>query len=240
MIQRLLLLPGMHGTGELFLDFIRALPGSIRSDALCYPAELLLSYEDLGRQVRDYAPSNEPYAIVAESFSTPIAIAFAAQRPPNLKAVILCAGFAASPLGGWRRLLASTLTPFLPFGRVPETLIQRFFVGWGAPKHLSASVQKSIKQVKHDVLRYRLQCVLACDERAALLKIAIPMLYLRAAEDRLVPRATSEEILRLRPEIQMVEIPGPHLLLQANPKAAAEVVVQFLEDLDRSGSSAMR
>ena len=43
-------------------------------------------------------PRGEPYAIVAESFSGPVAIAHAAARPDNLVAVVLAASFVANPL----------------------------------------------------------------------------------------------------------------------------------------------
>ena len=240
MIQRLLLLPGMHGTGELFLDFIRALPGSIRSDAPSYPTDRFLSYQDLKKWVGEFAPSNEPYVIVAESFSTPIAIAFAATQPPNLEAIILCAGFAASPLRDWSCKLALALAPILPFGHVPKVFIQSFLAGQHAPKSVSTRVQTAIRQVKPNVLRYRLQCVLECDERAALSRISIPILYLRASQDRLVPRTASQEIVSLKPQAHVQEIPGSHLLLQANPKAAASAVLHFLESLDQGSSSAIR
>lgn len=232
MIQRLLLLPGMDGTGELFADFMSSLPKRIRSEAPCYPTDVRLNYRDLETLVTQLAPSSEPFVLLAESFSTPLAISYAASRPADLKALILCAGFAASPLKGWKRATASALVPILPFGRLPSYLIDRFLTGQEASKDLSGKVKSAIKKVRPEVLRYRLQCVLACDERTALSKISIPILYLRAKDDKLVPRAALDETVRLIPETNVVEIPGPHLLLQANPKASAEVVMRFLDGLD--------
>ena len=240
MIQRLLLLPGMDGTGELFADFMSSLPKSIRSEAPCYPTDVRLNYRDLEKLIMQLVPSSEPFVLLAESFSTPLAISYAASRPANLKALILCAGFAASPLRRWKRAMASALVPVLPFGHLPSYLIDRFLTGREASKDLSCKVKSAIKKVRPEVLRYCLQCVFACDERAAVSKISIPILYLRASEDRLVPRTASQEIASLKPETHVQEIPGPHLLLQANPKAAASAVLQFLESLDQGSSSAIR
>src|ERR1700756_6048956 len=91
---KLVLLPGMYGTGELFKDFMSALPADFWSTALCYPNDVCLSYSDLLRLVQFSVEGSEPYVIVAESFSTPLAIQFAATNPPSLKGLVLSAGFA--------------------------------------------------------------------------------------------------------------------------------------------------
>lgn len=232
MITRLLLLPGMDGTGELFLDFMRALPEDIQASTLRYPPEVRLSYDELERMVREVAPSNEPFVLVAESFSTPLAISYAASHPSNFKGLVLCAGFAASPLKGWKRAVARATISLLPLGFLPSGIIKRLLVGPLAPESTISRVRMAIRQVKSKVLRHRLKCVLACDEREALANISVPVLYLQAKEDRLVPRACVKEILSAKPDVKIIELAGPHLLLQASPKAAAEAVMQFAYELD--------
>jgi pimeloyl-ACP methyl ester carboxylesterase len=231
MIQRLLLLPGMDGTGELFADFIDALPASCRANALSYPTDVCLNYRDLETLVAETAPANESFVLVAESFSTPLAIRFAASNPLNLRGLLLCAGFASSPLKGWKCALASVIGRALPFKGLSSGVARRFLVGPDAPEASISRVRTAIRQVKLKVLRHRLRNVLTCDEREALAEISIPILYLRAKRDRLVPLASLEEMLHVRPEIEIAEIEGPHLLLQAKPKASAEVVMQFIGSL---------
>ena len=69
---RFVLLPGMDGTGELFADFVDALPKSFETVRVRYPADRCLSYSELEELVQ--AACSEPFMLVAESFSTPLAI----------------------------------------------------------------------------------------------------------------------------------------------------------------------
>jgi hypothetical protein len=81
---KLVLLTGMDGTGDLFEPLIKALPG-IEIQVIRYPLDRSLSYPELLSLVTSSLSGSEPFALLAESFSTPIAIQLAAKRPPNLK-----------------------------------------------------------------------------------------------------------------------------------------------------------
>jgi pimeloyl-ACP methyl ester carboxylesterase len=73
--------------------------------------------------------------------------------------------------------------------------------------------------------------VLSVDVSAVLPQIVVPVLYLRASEDRLVPRSASDA-LTIVPQIRLTEIEGPHFLLQASPSAAAAAVEAFLSEME--------
>jgi pimeloyl-ACP methyl ester carboxylesterase len=73
--------------------------------------------------------------------------------------------------------------------------------------------------------------VLEADVSALLPRVDVPVLYLRASEDQLVPRTISDELTAI-PSIRFVEIEGPHFLLQARPSAAAAHVHGFLQNID--------
>lgn len=62
-------------------------------------------------------------------------------------------------------------------------------------------------------------------------ELRVPVLYLQASEDRVVPRAASELVARLAPRCQVVELSGPHFLLQAVPSMAAKVVGEFCREV---------
>src|ERR1700719_1226395 len=99
----LVLLPGLDGTGMLFGDLIGELPPTQTVNIARYPTDRFLSYAELVSCVREIIPSN-PFLLVAESFSTPLAAMLAATRPPNLAGLILCAGFVTNPIGSWALL----------------------------------------------------------------------------------------------------------------------------------------
>src|SRR6476646_5995820 len=104
---KLVLLPGLDGTGNLFAEFIAVLPSGFQVITARYPTTGSLSYSQLAPLVRHATPTSDPFVLVAESFSTPLAIQIAAEDLPNMKALVLCAGFATSPVRGWQRFLAS-------------------------------------------------------------------------------------------------------------------------------------
>lgn len=230
MTKRLVLLPGMHGTGELFSEFMSMMPGKRQIEALRYPPDVNSSYSQLLRAVRFFVPASDPYFLLAESFSTPLAIQFAASNPPNLKGLILSTGFAASPVAGLRRSFASLLAPILFNLPTSPVAIRHFLLGPNAPESLEQSVRLAISSVKPGVLAERLRAVLACDVRADLSKVVIPMLYIRATKDRLVHRNCLEGIQAILPRTAVVELDGPHLILQREPKQSAEVVTRFMRE----------
>ena len=126
---KLVLLPGMDGTGELFAGFLKALPEWIHPEVVGYPRREHLSLTDLLLTVRSALPKSEPFVILAESFSTPIAIRHAAEAPPNFKALIICAGFIESPVRGPVRFLVSLLAPILFQLPLPAFAIKTLLAG---------------------------------------------------------------------------------------------------------------
>jgi pimeloyl-ACP methyl ester carboxylesterase len=224
---KLVLLPGMDGTGELFSEFIAALPPSCETVIVRYPTERSLSYRELEGIVRATSPVSEPFILLAESFSTPLAIQCAATHPANLAGIVLCVGFAASPVRGWRRLLGSLLAPLLLRVPLPNFAAKFWLVGPDAPDSLVLAVRSAISSVQPRVLVARLRAALTCDVRADLGQIDVPILYLQANGDRLIDASCLEEIRRIKPQMKFVAIEGPHLLLQRQPRIAAEAVVEF-------------
>ncbi|HLY63059.1 MAG TPA: alpha/beta hydrolase [Terriglobia bacterium] len=224
-----MLLPGMDGTGKLFSKFIAALPETFEAVAVSYPTQQYLHYANLENFVRANFPIPEAYMLVAESFSTPLALKYAATNPANLLGVVLCAGFATSPLRGWRRFLASLVAPFVFYVPMPNLVLKRWLVGTDAPLSLMAAVRAAISSVPPRVLAARLRAVLACDVRAEAGRITAPILYIYGKQDRLISASCLEELRQIKPQIVVVAMEGPHLLLQREPRRAAEAVVGFVQ-----------
>jgi pimeloyl-[acyl-carrier protein] methyl ester esterase len=231
LVKKILLLPGMDGTGDLLLDFVRALPSEMHKKVPIYSRDRIWSYDDLVKLVESICEELQPDVILAESFSTPIAIRIAAGRPQNLKAVILCAGFAASPVGRLSRWPGRILAPVLMRVPLPASVIRFRLVGGDAPEALIEAVRNTISSVQPAVMTARLRAVLRCDVRSLLSEIDVPMLYLRAGQDRLIKQRSLQEIQSQKPDIRIATLEGPHFLLQREPEKAAEIVTGFLRDL---------
>jgi pimeloyl-ACP methyl ester carboxylesterase len=229
-MNRLVLLPGMDGTGELFAEFMRMIPDPKHIQALCYPTGASPSYRQLLAMVQTMVPESDPYFLLAESYSTPLAIEFAATNPPNLKGLILCTGFATSPLTGPKRVLASLIAPLLFRSRIPSAAINHFLIGPNAPESLRLAVRKAISSVEPSVMTARLRAVLCSDMRRALSKVAVPLLYVQAKRDKRISPSCLTEIRRIRPDTRVQQIDGPHLIVQREPKQVAEAVAKFIAE----------
>ena len=230
----LVLLPGLEATGNLFADFISQLPPTLTVIIGKYPTQQFLSYGQLLPLVDEIVPRESPFVLVAESFSTPLAAMFAATRPANLLGLVMCAGFVTNPAGNWTslaRVLARRAVLRIP---PPRWFLHRFVMGNSPPASLESNFRKSLRAVDAEVLAKRLRAILNCDARDELSRMKIPLMYIQAERDHLVPPECFAEIQRIRPDAELVTIPGaPHLMLQREPRKCAEAVVKFLAELGR-------
>jgi len=228
------LLPGMDGTGELFDPLVAALAevsAQSTTHVVRYPVDRVLGYDELVALVRDDLPPNDPFVLVAESFSGPIGIRIAADPPPNLVGLVLVATFASCPRPMASRL--SALVSVAPISTVPTVLAAPFLFGrWSTPA-LREAFSRALGRVAPRVIRERVRAVLSVDVRDALARVELPVMLLQARRDRLVPGDSATDIVRVRPSTSLVPMVAPHLLLQAIPNDAARVLADFADSLGR-------
>jgi pimeloyl-ACP methyl ester carboxylesterase len=225
----LVLLPGMDGSGEQFKPLIDALGPAINCIVVRYPAATPVGYDELEAIARAALPHDKPFILLGESFSGPIAVSIAASMPPQLKGMVLSCTFVRNPRPLFSR--SGKLVNLLPLAHIPNALKSRLFLGSFATVKLRAMMKQALSQASGATLRARLKTVLAVDVRAELGRIEIPILYLRAARDRVVPRSASELILRLAPHVRLVEFDAPHFLLQASAVDAAKQIRAFIHEI---------
>jgi pimeloyl-ACP methyl ester carboxylesterase len=179
-------------------------------------------------------PESEPWVLLAESFSGPIALRVAARHRNPPVAVILCASFVQCPLP---RILIAALRfcGIAMFGtRPPGWLVGRYLLG-EADEEVMALFYRAIDKVSPRVLAQRFSVLLEFDERFAPPVLKCPLLYLQASRDRVIKPRNFEIIQRRYPETQLQRIESPHLLLQVQPAAAVLAILQFLAGL-RTGA----
>jgi pimeloyl-ACP methyl ester carboxylesterase len=226
----LVLLPGMDGTARLFQHFDAALraQAAIDTRAIAYPAAPL-DYAALEAFVRERLPQDRPFIVLAESFSGPLGAALRANPPPGMRALILCCSFVRNPrpvLAPLRHLLG-----LVPFGAMPGFALRQALLAPYATPALQAELASALAQVPPEVLRQRLRAILETDASSSFARGSLPVLYLRARHDRLVPPSNAVQILRQAAGAQLVDIAAPHMLLQAAPEAAAVAVAGFCASL---------
>ncbi len=147
--MKLILLPGLDGTGKLFAPLIEALPSSIDVQVITYPLNKEQSYNELIEYVKQNLPK-EDFILLAESFSGPIAYQIALIEPKHLKALILVATFLENPRPLLLKFIPSSRVLALP---IPTILSKVFFLGFAIKRKVIKLFNEAIKTVSSSVIQ---------------------------------------------------------------------------------------
>jgi len=221
--SEIVLLPGLDGTAQLFKRFIAAAPSHLSCTPIALPAEPL-TYEELADKVAADVPDG-PVVVIAESFSGPLALALVERV--RVVALVFCNSFVVAPRA---RVFRWVARPAVFRRAPPRFLLQRYLLGAPADEALVRDVARVVRSVAADVLASRVQAVLSVDAAMAFARCLVPTLYIRGTDDRLIPDSAWQRMTALRP-MCMARVPGPHLLLQANPVGAWHAINEFLAAL---------
>mgnify|MGYP001267677115 CR=1 FL=1 len=226
-LPSLVLLPGLDGTGLLFGPLLGALPSAVSPIVVSYPADKLLCYSELLPLVLGALPTDRPFVLLGESFSGPLAVMAAAARPAGLVGVVLCASFIRNPHPYVPSVLAAAVrSPVLRL--LPQfSQVKALLAGYSSPS-LRSLTREALARVAPAVLAGRIREVLRVNVAQQLRACTVPILYVRARSDFVVPAWNITAIRKVCPGLQVVSLPGPHMVLQASAKAAAVALTHFL------------
>jgi len=226
----LVLLPGMDGTGLLFAPFVRALPEWVKPLVVSYPGDRPLDYQGHLELVMAALPAREPFVLLGESFSGPLALMVAAQRPRGLRGVILCATFIGWPLP--LPPFAAGLIVSLGIFRLKSTrLFFRIVLGKNASPELRELFPQALARLTPQVLAARARGVMEVNCLEELRSCPAPLLALVADRDRIVDHRSPELMQLIRPDMEMVHFDSPHLVLQLATLEAVRHICRFLESV---------
>ena len=228
MTARLVLLPGLDGTDVLFEPLQRHL--TMPSTAVVYPQVVPSGYTDLLPFVLDNLPSEGGYFLLGWSFSGPIALLAAASNPRGLLGVVLVASFVQKPVFYLPRAVRLLARPFLFRHHARFSQTKALLGGYRSPE-LEDLLQRAHSQVPPDVMAARVRATLTVDVRRELQECPVPILYLDASRDFVVPRWNARGVKRLRPNVEVRTITGPHLALATNPSEASQAITAFVDGL---------
>jgi pimeloyl-[acyl-carrier protein] methyl ester esterase len=226
----LVVLPGLDGTAILHAAFSEAVRTAFDSVLIIsYPSDQILDYPALERLARTRLPATTPFVLLGESFSGPIALSIAAKPPSNLLGVVLSTTFAESAVPLFAPF--ASFTHFAPVRSLPLFLLSWWLLGRWATPQLESALQNAVLTITPEVLRSRAAIALQADVLASCRSISLPVLYLRATDDRLLSRHAGRQISEAITNCTLIDIAGPHLLLQAAPQACAQAVSEFVSRL---------
>jgi len=221
----LVLLPGLDGSGDLFRWFTAALPPGIT------PAIVSLrgnDYAVLKDEIAPILPRGRRFVLLGESFSGPLALRLAAERPAGLVAVVLVASFAARPLGWISAFAGRFVHPsFFRLGS-SRLLLQRFVLGDDPPAALIEATRKRLRSANPESLAARCRAALTIDATDALKQCVVPLLCIAGTLDKLISPRQVAQLRRLRPDLEVSWIEAPHFILQRAPEAAVAAILVFL------------
>jgi len=223
-----ILLPGLDGSGHLYAPLLAAGPRRFVAEPLSFPPHRPLGYDALAALVRPLLPRGR-FVLVAESFSGPLAIRLAAERPPGLAALVLAATFLHRPLDPLLHPIRGLVSARLFGLPMPAAVIRYFMAGPDAPDALVEEVQRAVGAVSGEVLAHRSAEALRVDARAELAEVEAPILFLAPTRDRLVRRDAHEDVLALRPDAEVALVDAPHMILQRCPHASLARIEEFLD-----------
>lgn len=228
--MKVLLLPGLEGTGELFRRFVERAPTGFECDVVRYPDEPLWGYREHVRFVLENHLPDAPFLVVGESFSGPVAVLVGAARPAGLAGVVLCNTFVVQP--------GPAMLQRVPWERVfgvgvPRMTAGLHLVGWKHVDEMLGEIRAANRQISPATKAARMRAVYEVDVRDELSRLEVPVLYLRGTDDRLVPGWCLRQALAARPDMRVERIPGPHLLLQVAPEECWRALAELVGPGDR-------
>jgi pimeloyl-[acyl-carrier protein] methyl ester esterase len=228
--MKLVLLPGLDGTGVLFRPLLKALPSNIDPIVVSYPTQEPLGYEQLLSLTLASLPTSEPYVLLGESFGGPLSVRIAASRPSHLRGLILCGSFVTCPHSSFARWSAP-LVRSLPFRAFPFALeLQRFLRLYETPEHYELG-KEAITQVASEVFAHRVREIVRVDVAKELESCSVPLLYMQGIKDKIVRPGNLGRIQKLRPDIQVARIDSGHMILKTRPVESVKVIEDFIETL---------
>jgi pimeloyl-[acyl-carrier protein] methyl ester esterase len=226
---KLVLLPGIDGTGKMFGPLIEQIPEGQDYQVIAYPTDKNYSYLELKEYVLAQLPADGAFYIVAESFAGPLSLMLSQSLADRLKGLVLVATFLTNP----RPVLGTLTRPFIRdwmMGMKPNKLLARFFVvGFDIPDEMLVRALAFHETVPPSVVRHRLFQVFDVDVRSIYKECPVPVLHLYGKKDRLLLQGCARQMRRIRPDVPSIGIDGPHYLLQARPEQCMQHIQEFIK-----------
>jgi pimeloyl-ACP methyl ester carboxylesterase len=228
----LALLPGLDGSGELFFPIVPYLRDRFEIHLVRYADEA--SFGDYVESAARQLPSGGPVSLLAESFSGPIAISLLAGRRASFQASVLSATFCKSPMPFVTRLARRMPDKLFGYNPASRAFVGLFATGRDASPEVTGKALELLQKVRPGLFRRRIGLVHDLDVTAELKAVEVPLLYIQATGDRIVPARSGAEIDRLARNIKLARVNGPHMILQTRPQECARLIIDHVMTASRT------
>ncbi len=221
--MKLVLLPGMDGTGKLFEEFLSYQDRDHL--VITLPQNGPQDHTSLARSLERQLPK-EDYILLAESFSGGIVPELLKQNIPHIKGVIFVASFLSCP--NKYLLPIAKILPIKALASAPLSQISHKFLllGKDASKTLLSKFIKVTESIPNHIIQSRLAVM--SQQRLPSATFDIPTVYIQALSDKLIKPSKSRELSNIFRNIEYIKIDGPHFLVQAKPKESSQAVTKAI------------
>lgn len=224
--MKIILLPGLDGTGILFKEILKALPATLDIQVICLDALEGDSYAKKAQYLADSLPNTELF-LVAESYSGPMAYELCNILGNKVKQIIFLASFISAPssLSRYAYLIpifaikASKLNIWL--------LNKMGFAGAGSESQV-LDVFKSISFANKAKLKNRLQNISRLSKPQN--SHATPVVYIKPTNDLLVNNRAVDEVKSVFNNTKVVTISGGHFIAQTHPIECANIIKRAVDE----------
>ncbi len=205
------LLPGLHGSRALFASFVALAPSWARCRPLALPSIGGQSFDEIAEVLLPELRALEGFVLLGESFSGPIAARLADRLDQKVALLVLCNPLVEMP---WR-LPEGIAAPMIASPRMPIWCAALALSG--GDRSIAKTALDEVRTLPREVLARRLAAAFSATEEALASHLAPPLLGILGTSDRLVSPSRSHAFLSRVPQSTVVEIEGPHLIVQARP-----------------------
>lgn len=217
---KIILLPGLDGTGLLFNGLLKALPNDLEVDVICLNDLSARTYHEQAIELAARYVGTD-LVLVAESYSGRLAYEWCGVSNAAVRAVVFLASFVSAPS------LISRLAGYLPVSllkphRLSRYLVNRVgFAGAGAPEHIDP-VFESIRLTDQHTLKQRLKNISQLHTPSKLYNI--PSVYIRPSHDYLVANKAVAAVTSVFNNLEVVRVSGGHFIAQSRPYLCSNII----------------
>ena len=220
--MKVVLLPGMDGTGILFEPFIEQAPPDIEITTIPLMPSENYSYEDHARYVMSQI-GEDPVTVVAESYSGMVAYNMLRLGCKNIEHVVFAASFICLPSKPAR--IANYFPVALARSKlVPKTLMGKILFGKFSSPKLINYFYSALSMTGDKTLTHRLDQIAKLKEPKY--KINIPCTYIKPDSDIAVSKAAVTAFHKVCSNLIIHEVAGTHFVLQTNPKGCWQLIMR--------------
>lgn len=226
--KHLVLLPGLDGSGLLFQPFLKSCLQRDQYTVISYPSDRHIPYSELADYVISHLPKNKDIVLLGESYSGPVAIQIASRTGLNICSLILVATFSYYP-----DTLLKFISLWLPYQYllrlpIPDKILKYICFDQKIEPDIMLLLKKSLKLTPPALMASRMSEGIHIDVRKELKEIKIPCIYIKAKYDKLVSAKAAMEIKNINNAITIIEINGPHFILQTRIKECWAVINKLM------------